>query len=169
MTYNYLSTEQRYSSNSNSNSNNPFNNNNNNNQQNNNKSQRNRGKTIDQPPSSLNTVYMGATSSLWNSQDHHSQSTSRGRDHHQQQQQQQHLQPSYHGECESANSFSSKETPRGQTELWTSLSYFTHTQIKRTASQFEGHFKLFCTLRAVFLLALMTQQTINIWPFILCL
>lgn len=116
---------------------------------------------------------MGATSSLWNSQDHHSQSTSRGRDHHQQQQQQQHLQPSYHGECISQLLFKQRN-PKGQSELWTSLSYFTHSLThthtdKETASQFEGHFKLFSTLRAVFLLALMTQQTINIWPFILCL
>ncbi|XP_051858037.1 uncharacterized protein LOC117564504 isoform X2 [Drosophila albomicans] len=83
--------EQRYSSNTNSNSNNPYNYNN---QQNNNKAQRPKSKAIDQPPSSLNTVYMGATSSLWNSQDHHSQATGRGRDH--QQQQQQHLQPQHH-------------------------------------------------------------------------
>ncbi|XP_060666095.1 peroxidasin isoform X2 [Drosophila nasuta] len=89
--------EQRYSSNSNSNSNNPYNYNN---QQNNNKAQRPKSKTIDQPPSSLNTVYMGATSSLWNSQDHHSQATGRGRDH--QQQQQQHLQPQHHAPDHSA-------------------------------------------------------------------
>ncbi|XP_023175171.1 cell adhesion molecule 2 [Drosophila hydei] len=80
--------EQRYSSNSNSNSNNPYNYNNSP-QNTNNKSQRNKGKSLDQAPSTLNNVYMGATSSLWNSQDHHSPGTSRGRDHHQQQQQQQ--------------------------------------------------------------------------------
>ncbi|XP_030242938.1 hemicentin-1 isoform X1 [Drosophila navojoa] len=80
--------EQRYSSNSNSNSNNPYNYNNNP-QNSNSKSQRNKGKSLDQAPSTLNNVYMGATSSLWNSQDHHSPGTSRGRDHHQQQQHQQ--------------------------------------------------------------------------------
>ncbi|XP_017873083.1 PREDICTED: hemicentin-2, partial [Drosophila arizonae] len=79
--------EQRYSSNSNSNSNNPYNYNNSP-QNSNSKSQRNKGKSLDQAPSTLNNVYMGATSSLWNSQDHHSPGTSRGRDHHQQQQQQ---------------------------------------------------------------------------------
>ncbi|EDW03067.1 GH10697 [Drosophila grimshawi] len=88
--------EQRYSSNSNSNSNNPYNYNN---QQGNNKSLRNKPKALDQTPSTLNNVYMGATSSLWNSQDHHSQANSRGRDHHQQQQQQhqqqQHLVPDH--------------------------------------------------------------------------
>ncbi|XP_034474800.1 LOW QUALITY PROTEIN: peroxidasin [Drosophila innubila] len=89
--------EQRYSSNSNLNSNNPHNHNN---QQSNNKSQRTKAKTIDQPPSSLNTVYMGATSSLWNSQDHHSQATGRGRD--QQQQQQQHQSPQHHAPDHSA-------------------------------------------------------------------
>ncbi|KRG03142.1 uncharacterized protein Dmoj_GI11243, isoform F [Drosophila mojavensis] len=84
--------EQRYSSNSNSNSNNPYNYNNSP-QNSNSKSQRNKGKSLDQAPSTLNNVYMGATSSLWNSQDHHSPGTSRGRDHHQhQQQQQQHQQ-----------------------------------------------------------------------------
>ncbi|KAL7740692.1 hypothetical protein ACLKA6_000058 [Drosophila palustris] len=91
--------EQRYSSNSNSNSNNPYNHNN---QQSNNKSQRTKAKTVDQLPSSLNTVYMGATSSLWNSQDHHSQATGRGRDHQQQQQQQQHQSPQHHAPDHSA-------------------------------------------------------------------
>ncbi|KRF81172.1 lachesin isoform X2 [Drosophila virilis] len=76
--------EQRYSSNSNANSNNPYNHNN---QLGNNKSQRTKAKSLDQPPpATLNNVYMGATSSLWNTQDHHSPGTQRGRDHHQQQQ-----------------------------------------------------------------------------------
>ncbi|XP_064553742.1 uncharacterized protein DIP-theta isoform X8 [Drosophila montana] len=76
--------EQRYSSNSNANSNNPYNHNN---QLGNNKSQRTKAKSLDQPPAAtLNNVYMGATSSLWNTQDHHSPGTPRGRDHHQQQQ-----------------------------------------------------------------------------------
>ncbi|XP_030371805.1 lachesin, partial [Scaptodrosophila lebanonensis] len=82
--------EQRYSSNSNqnTNNNNPYNYNNNahNNQQYNNKAQRTKTKTMDQQSSALNNVYVGATSSLWNSQDHHASSTARGRDHQQQQQ-----------------------------------------------------------------------------------
>ncbi|XP_017834892.1 neogenin isoform X1 [Drosophila busckii] len=89
--------EQRYSSNSNNNNNNnnnhknPYNFNNNNQQAANNKSQRSKLKPIDQPPSTLNNVYMGSTSSLWNLQDHHSSATTRGRD--QQHPQQQHHAP----------------------------------------------------------------------------
>lgn len=84
--------EQRYGSNSNQNSNsNPYNFNTNGQQ--NTKLQRGKAnnKGLDQSSSGLNNVFVGATSSLWNSQDHHSSSSSstssRGRDHHQQQQQ----------------------------------------------------------------------------------
>ncbi|XP_037711417.1 hemicentin-1 isoform X2 [Drosophila subpulchrella] len=84
--------EQRYGSNSNQNSNsNPYNFNANGQQ--NTKLQRGKAnnKGLDQSSSGLNNVFVGATSSLWNSQDHHSSSSSssssRGRDHHQQQQQ----------------------------------------------------------------------------------
>ncbi|XP_043641102.1 hemicentin-1 [Drosophila teissieri] len=85
--------EQRYGSSQNSNSN-PYNFNPGNSQQNT-KLQRGKSnnKGSDQSSSGLNNVFVGATSSLWNSQDHHSSSSSssassRGRDHHQQQQQQ---------------------------------------------------------------------------------
>ncbi|XP_016964692.1 hemicentin-1 [Drosophila biarmipes] len=81
--------EQRYGSNSNQNSNsNPYNFNAN---AQNTKLQRGKAnsKGLDQASSGLNNVFVGATSSLWNSQDHHSSSSSssssRGRDHHQQQ------------------------------------------------------------------------------------
>ncbi|KMY88336.1 hemicentin-1 [Drosophila simulans] len=94
--------EQRYGSSQNSNTN-PYNFNPGNGQQNT-KLQRGKSnsKGSDQSSSGLNNVFVGATSSLWNSQDHHSSSSSassRGRDHHQQQhhQQQQQNHGSDHG------------------------------------------------------------------------
>ncbi|XP_041448423.1 cell adhesion molecule 2 isoform X2 [Drosophila obscura] len=106
--------EQRYSSNSNQNTNNnPYNYNPGNSQQNT-KQQRNKQPKggVDQSSSALNNVYLGATSSLWNSQDHQTSSSSSsssststrqggGRDHqqqqHQQQQQQQYHAPDHGG------------------------------------------------------------------------
>ncbi|XP_068151180.1 uncharacterized protein DIP-theta [Drosophila tropicalis] len=92
--------DQRYSSNANQNSNNPYgNNNNNNNHQQNTKSQRIKTKNMDHQSSdgTMNNIYMGATSSLWNSQDHHASATStRGRDQHQHQQQQHQQQQQQH-------------------------------------------------------------------------
>ncbi|XP_017154527.1 cell adhesion molecule 2 [Drosophila miranda] len=91
--------EQRYSSNSNQNTNNnPYNYNPGTSQQNT-KQQRNRQPkgSVDQSSSGLNNVYVGATSSLWNSQDHQTSSsreTGRNRDQNQQHQQQQ--QQQYH-------------------------------------------------------------------------
>ncbi|XP_020806480.1 lachesin-like [Drosophila serrata] len=109
--------EQRYNSGSNQNQNsngNPYNFNPGNSQQNS-KSQRNKGngKGSDQASSGLNNVYVGATSSLWNSQDHYSSSSSRGRDHHQQQQQQQHhqQQQQHHGSDHSATYRSDGKSP----------------------------------------------------------
>ncbi|XP_070067748.1 cell adhesion molecule DSCAML1 isoform X2 [Drosophila takahashii] len=95
--------EQRYGSNSNQNSNsNPYNFNNG---QQNTKLQRGKAnnKGSDQSSHGLNNVFVGATSSLWNSQDHHSSSSSssRGRDHHQQQHHQQ--QQQNHGSDHSAS------------------------------------------------------------------
>ncbi|EDW25531.1 GL26641 [Drosophila persimilis] len=97
--------EQRYSSNSNQNTNNnPYNYNPGTSQQNT-KQQRNRQPkgSVDQSSSGLNNVYVGATSSLWNSQDHQTSSsrdTGRNRDQnqqHQQQQQQQYHAPDHGG------------------------------------------------------------------------
>ncbi|KAH8352848.1 hypothetical protein KR084_006764 [Drosophila pseudotakahashii] len=93
--------EQRYGSNSNQNSNsNPYNFNSG---QQNTKLQRGKAnnKGSDQSSSGLNNVFVGATSSLWNSQDHSSSSSSRGRDHHQQQHHQQ--QQQNHGSDHSAS------------------------------------------------------------------
>ncbi|XP_017099278.2 protein turtle homolog B isoform X2 [Drosophila bipectinata] len=89
--------EQRYSSNNNQNANsNPYNFNSGNNQQNT-KLQRNKpnGKGLDQSPSGVNNFFVGATSSLWNTQDHYGATNSRGRDYHQQQQQPQHHGPDH--------------------------------------------------------------------------
>ncbi|KAH8244467.1 hypothetical protein KR026_010571 [Drosophila bipectinata] len=89
--------EQRYSSNNNQNANsNPYNFNSGNNQQNT-KLQRNKpnGKGLDQSPSGINNFFVGATSSLWNTQDHYGATNSRGRDYHQQQQQPQHHGPDH--------------------------------------------------------------------------
>ncbi|XP_017020809.1 uncharacterized protein DIP-theta [Drosophila kikkawai] len=109
--------EQRYNSGSNQNQNsngNPYNFNPGNSQQNS-KTQRNKanGKNSDQASSGLNNVYVGATSSLWNSQDHYSSSSSRGRDHHQQQQQQQHQQhqQQHHGSDHGATYRSDGKSP----------------------------------------------------------
>ncbi|XP_002133117.3 cell adhesion molecule 2 [Drosophila pseudoobscura] len=97
--------EQRYSSNSNQNTNNnPYNYNPGTSQQNT-KQQRNRQPkgSVDQSSSGLNNVFVGATSSLWNSQDHQTSSsrdTGRNRDQnqqHQQQQQQQYHAPDHGG------------------------------------------------------------------------
>ncbi|EDV31901.1 uncharacterized protein Dana_GF14310, isoform B [Drosophila ananassae] len=89
--------EQRYSSNNNQNANsNPYNFNSGNNQQNT-KLQRNKpnGKGLDQSPSGVNNFFVGATSSLWNTQDHYGGTNSRGRYYHQQQQQPQHHGPDH--------------------------------------------------------------------------
>ncbi|XP_044316210.1 hemicentin-1 isoform X2 [Drosophila rhopaloa] len=64
-------------------------------------------KGLDQSSSGLNNVFVGATSSLWNSQDH--LSSSRGRDHHQQQHHQQQQQS--HGSDHSASYRSDGKSP----------------------------------------------------------
>ncbi|KAI8037968.1 hypothetical protein M5D96_009009 [Drosophila gunungcola] len=68
-------------------------------------------KGLDQASSGLNNVFVGATSSLWNSQDHHSSSSSRGRDHHQQQHQQQQQQQPNLGSDHSASYRSDGKSP----------------------------------------------------------
>ncbi|EDW54395.1 hemicentin-1 [Drosophila sechellia] len=105
--------EQRYGSSQNSNTN-PYNFNPGNGQQNT-KLQRGKSnsKGSDQSSSGLNNVFVGATSSLWNSQDHHSSSSSsassRGRDHHQQQHHQQ--QEQNHGSDHGASYRSDGKSP----------------------------------------------------------
>ncbi|XP_017064313.1 LOW QUALITY PROTEIN: hemicentin-1 [Drosophila eugracilis] len=100
--------EQRYGSSQNANSN-PYNFNSGSGQQNT-KLQRGKAsnKGLDQSSSGLNNVFVGATSSLWNSQDHHP-SSSRGRDHHQQQHHQQ--QQQNHGSDHSASYRSDGKSP----------------------------------------------------------
>ncbi|KAH8269274.1 hypothetical protein KR018_000401 [Drosophila ironensis] len=92
--------EQRYSGNNQNSNSNPYNFNSGNNPQNT-KQPRNKanGKGTDLSAGGPNNFFVGATSSLWNTQDHHpsSSSSSRGRDYHQQQQQHHQQQLQHHG------------------------------------------------------------------------